>query len=1027
MSTFGKSLLRSKQRDHADRRKKYVEVLEARNQAHAQSMSRRVGGSAEEKTPDMAVAAGLKSVWETNEIESFLQLADQRKAGYASDRAVQVVVDGAAHVLVGDKVKPLSDAQRDWLALSAELPIPKRPAWNFEMTAQDVNIHELAAFSDWRHTLNSLEEHHKVFLSPYEKNLEVWRQLWRVVERSDIVVNVVDARNPLAFRCRDFENYVAQHTSATTSRVKPLIVLLNKADLLTERQRTVWAEYLNRTGVVFYFFCAKPPDMTAHYAQQREDQFVEEERRLRQELKQAAVHQDNDDDDDDDEDDEEYEDIDSSDDSSSGGEDDEPLNNISNNKKPLPKKQARRGAKHRPLRGQPVQLVDQERGTLTKQANLSDEAARRAAEYERQLQIEEQQMMKERHMQQLQREKALRQQAQAAAKKGMKPAAKPSFPPLPPVPPGTSKVYGADELLELFATYWRDRVVLASADQQKSNSDNSNGDAASSKPRHITVGFTGYPNVGKSSTINAFIGAKKVVVSATPGKTKHLQTLPIPQEPRVMLCDCPGLVFPTCAATRETMVCDGVLPVDNCRDFVAPISVVCRRIPRVVFEHHYHLAHETVDVANDVDHSTSVAEVLLAAVARKRGYMTDHERPNRSRAARDVLKDFVDGKMVYVHPPPDLMSIPQAKEWSVVSEMAKRLYESASSVDANQHQQQEQQKGSQKRQNNHDDDDGGNDQADDEEPNEAEWQDADGDEEEVEWEDMDSDLDEARDLSDGEDSEPAIDPATAAALLSQRQLNVGAQFFDVQNIAATTANAGSALSSERWKHQQIARQQQVRTLTVDEVFNMRPEIIAFVASEETRKQQAAQQKIAALNAANAAAGAENHVANLANLQQQLMQQRQQQAAASAGSAVVAGVEVEFDEDDEIVASFAHAVTDPNSGGGKKKRRKMKSHQAVLAAPDPTFRITSQGHKQIVFDDDDEIDVFMQADPAAAVKAAAAAAGGGGGDGGAGGEQQKRLTKRQLRRIEKREIVKPKADGDGVVKKGIAALPRPPVQ
>ncbi len=40
---------------------------------------------------------------------------------------------------------------------------------------------------------------------------------------------------------------------------------------------------------------------------------------------------------------------------------------------------------------------------------------------------------------------------------------------------------------------------------------------------YLTVGFLGYPNVGKSSTLNALCGAKKVSVSATPGKTKHYQ------------------------------------------------------------------------------------------------------------------------------------------------------------------------------------------------------------------------------------------------------------------------------------------------------------------------------------------------------------------------------------------------------------------------------------------------------------------------------------------------------------------------
>lgn len=39
----------------------------------------------------------------------------------------------------------------------------------------------------------------------------------------------------------------------------------------------------------------------------------------------------------------------------------------------------------------------------------------------------------------------------------------------------------------------------------------------------VTVGLVGYPNVGKSSTINALIQDKKTSVSATPGKTKHFQ------------------------------------------------------------------------------------------------------------------------------------------------------------------------------------------------------------------------------------------------------------------------------------------------------------------------------------------------------------------------------------------------------------------------------------------------------------------------------------------------------------------------
>jgi ribosome biogenesis GTPase A len=56
--------------------------------------------------------------------------------------------------------------------------------------------------------------------------------------------------------------------------------------------------------------------------------------------------------------------------------------------------------------------------------------------------------------------------------------------------------------------------------------------------RRLMVGLVGYPNVGKSSTINAIFGSKKTAVAPTPGKTKHFQTLNV--TPTVCLCDCPG-------------------------------------------------------------------------------------------------------------------------------------------------------------------------------------------------------------------------------------------------------------------------------------------------------------------------------------------------------------------------------------------------------------------------------------------------------------------------------------------------------
>ena len=48
-------------------------------------------------------------------------------------------------------------------------------------------------------------------------------------------------------------------------------------------------------------------------------------------------------------------------------------------------------------------------------------------------------------------------------------------------------------------------------------------DAPVRKDGRVTLGMVGYPNVGKSSTINALCEAKKVSVAPTPGHTKHFQ------------------------------------------------------------------------------------------------------------------------------------------------------------------------------------------------------------------------------------------------------------------------------------------------------------------------------------------------------------------------------------------------------------------------------------------------------------------------------------------------------------------------
>ena len=60
---------------------------------------------------------------------------------------------------------------------------------------------------NWRRRLALIQDSDLLLLTPFEKNLEVWRQLWRVVELAEVVVQIVDATKPFIFHMFDLFAY----------------------------------------------------------------------------------------------------------------------------------------------------------------------------------------------------------------------------------------------------------------------------------------------------------------------------------------------------------------------------------------------------------------------------------------------------------------------------------------------------------------------------------------------------------------------------------------------------------------------------------------------------------------------------------------------------------------------------------------------------------------------------------------------------------------------------------------------------
>jgi len=174
-------------------------------------------------------------------------------------------------------------------------------------------------------------------------------------------------------------------------------------------------------------------------------------------------------------------------------------------------------------------------------------------------------------------------------------------------------------------------------------------DASGKHHEKLVVGLVGYPNVGKSSTINSLLGEKKVSVSSTPGKTKHFQTINLSDQ--ITLCDCPGLVFPQFATTKADLVCDGVLPIDQLREYTGPVTLVVRRIPKEALEGTYGL---NIKHSEDSSESSISAGDLLISYAVARGFTRSGQgNPDEARAARYILKDYVNAKLLFCHPPPN--------------------------------------------------------------------------------------------------------------------------------------------------------------------------------------------------------------------------------------------------------------------------------------------------------------------------------------------------------------------------------------
>lgn len=460
----------------------------------------------------------MRSVTEQPALDEFLSTAELAGTDFTAEKMNNV------KIIHTDQKNPyLLSAMEERSAIKKQaasrnrLTVPRRPQWDETTTPQELDKKERASLLEWRRGLAELQENDDLLMTPFERNLEVWRQLWRVIERSDLVVQIVDARNPLLFRSEDLERYVKE-----VDPNKNNLLLVNKADMMTITQREAWADYFEKAGINYKFFSASIAKAINDAAQ-----FNEDSEQLEYSVAKGDIKEDI-------------------------------------------------------AESQVAHAKEVKRFQLPNQGDEDEDSI------------------------------------------------------------SNEESEGADQRTRILTVDELEALFLDNAPELERK-----GSEHSWKTQ---IGLVGYPNVGKSSTINALIGAKKVSVSSTPGKTKHFQTIHL--SPDVILCDCPGLVFPNFATTKAELVCNGILPIDQLREFTGPSGLVAKRIPQLFFEALYGVKVHTRPL-EEGGTGIPTAEEILRAYAIARGFATTGlGQPDESRAARYILKDYVNGKLLFCHPPP---------------------------------------------------------------------------------------------------------------------------------------------------------------------------------------------------------------------------------------------------------------------------------------------------------------------------------------------------------------------------------------
>eukprot|EP00466_Bigelowiella_natans_P010896 jgi/Bigna1/76341/fgenesh1_pg.40_\ len=139
---------------------------------------------------------------------------------------------------------------------------PTRPKWARGESKSSVERREEVMFAAWcdrieravSSSTSSSSSNDFRGVTPFEHNLEVWRQLWRVIEFSHVVLVVTDVRYPTFHLPPSLLRHIREELR------KGVVIVLSKADLVSEGHVHRWRAHLEKVypGVSVEVFSSKP-------------------------------------------------------------------------------------------------------------------------------------------------------------------------------------------------------------------------------------------------------------------------------------------------------------------------------------------------------------------------------------------------------------------------------------------------------------------------------------------------------------------------------------------------------------------------------------------------------------------------------------------------------------------------------------------------------------------------------------------------------------------------------------------------